>query len=321
MPGFEHFIKQNQSAINLALEQAVSILPDSVREVAAYALLSGGKRLRPILNLICGRLLAPHKNDEYPLGAVLEMIHVASLLHDDVLDGAQTRRGKTSAHLKYGISPCLLAGDALMAQASRMVAGYGNTEMVDCLADAMLKTVAGEAQEIVLCGSLTHGQDVYLEIIIAKTAWMFRASCRLAALYAGADKLAVNAISDYGLNLGIAFQMVDDALDFADEAVTGKPTGGDLREGKNTPPISLYYNTLAKTEQAEFAKKFASGAFSEMEVESISKKIRAQGYDAQTRELANSYLRQAKESLAAFTDCPEKEMLLHALDFVRERKA
>lgn len=321
IPDFTRLLAQEQPRIQAALEQAVNRLPVPVREVAGYALLAGGKRLRPLLTLTAARLFECRRTDLYDLAAVPEMIHVASLLHDDVLDAADTRRGRRAAHQVFGVIPCLLAGDALLAWASHRVAQFGDPQMVLCVSDAMLRTVAGEAHEIARQRSLNHGMDEYLSIIEGKTGWLLRASCRLGALFAGASPDEVEALSSYGLNLGMAFQIVDDALDFADEAVTGKPTGGDLREGKLTPPLLQYMNALPDAERVNFAEAFTRGSFSQTEVADISRRIRDRGFDAVARDMADAYLDKASARLDTLPGRPERDILRLALSFVRDRRA
>lgn len=321
IPDFARLLAQEQPRIQAALEQAVDRLPAPVRELAGYALLTGGKRLRPLLTLTAARLFECRRADLYDLAAAPELIHVASLLHDDVLDAADTRRGRRAAHQVFGVIPCLLAGDALLAEASHRVAQFGDPQLVLCVSDAMLRTVAGEAHEIARQRSLDHGLDEYLSIIEGKTGWLLRASCRLGALFAGAAPHEAEALSSYGLNLGMAFQIVDDALDFADEAVTGKPTGGDLREGKLTPPLLQYMNALPDAERARFAESFTRGSFSQDEVADISRRIRDRGFDAAARDMADAYLNKAGACLDALPDRPERDILRLALSFVRDRRA
>lgn len=317
---FARILMQEQPRIHTALEQAVGRLPAPVRDIAGYVLLSGGKRLRPLLTLTSARVFGCKRPELYDLAAAPEMIHVASLLHDDVLDAADTRRGRQAAHRVFGVTPCLLAGDALLAEASYKVSQYGDPALVSCVSEAMVRTVAGETHEIALQRSLNHGMDEYLDVIIGKTGWLLRASCRLGALFADAPEAGVEALSSFGLNLGIAFQMVDDALDFADEAVTGKPTGGDLREGKFTPPIMFYLDSLTGTARADFSAAFTAGSFSDADVAAVSRSIREQGFDTRTRALADEYLQRADASLDALPDSPERSVFRKALGFVRDRE-
>lgn len=320
LPTFARLLAQEQPRVQAALERAVDRLPASVREVAGYVLLAGGKRLRPLLTLTAARLFGCERADLYDLAAAPEMIHVASLLHDDVLDAADTRRGRRAAHQVFGVIPCLLAGDALLAEASHRVALFGDPALVLCVSDAMSRTVAGEAHEIARQHSLAHSLDEYLAIIEGKTAWLLRASCRLGALFAGAPEDEVEALSSYGLNLGMAFQIVDDALDFADESVTGKPTGGDLREGKLTPPVMRYIASLSDAERDAFADSFVHGHFSDAEVVDISRRIRDRGFDADARDMADAYLRKAAACLEKLPTRPEREVLHLTLIFAKTRR-
>ena len=320
IPSFIRILQQEQPRIHEALDRAVKRLPAPVREVAGYVLLAGGKRLRPLLTLTSARMYGCDEATLYDLATAPELIHVASLLHDDVLDEAESRRGKRSAHLVYGVTPTLLAGDAMLAEASRLVAACGKPAMVECLSEAMIRTVAGEAREIELQRFLAHGMEEYLDMVEGKTGWLIRASCRLGALYAGAPESGVEALSRFGLHLGVAFQMVDDALDFADAADTGKPTGGDLREGKLTPPLMAYREWLTGAEREDFERKFRSGDWNGAEVEAVSRRIRAEGFDTRARELANEHLKRAEAALEDLPAGPGRELFRKALGFVRDRR-
>ncbi len=319
MLSFARILKKEQAPIGAALRAALDRLPAPVRGVAGESLLAEGKRLRPLLTLTSARLFGRDDADVYTLAATLEMIHAASLMHDDVLDGADLRRGRPACHTLHGVSACLLAGDALMAEASRTVAAFGNTAMVECVAETIVRTVAGEVREIELQGSLEHGMDDYLDIVAGKTGWLIRAAGRLGALFAGAPANGANALSDFCLELGLAFQMVDDALDFADEKATGKPTGGDLREGKLTPPIMLLIETLSGAEKADFAHKFAHGGWTDAEIAALARRIRDNGFDAKARALADERLRRAESFLPLLPDRPERKIFRNVLAYVRDR--
>lgn len=311
--------EEERPRVHQALERAVGLLPAPVREIGAYVLLAGGKRLRPLLTLVSARLLGRDDPDLYRLCAVPEMIHAASLLHDDILDQADTRRGRPSAHTCFGLRRTLLAGDAMLALADCEVTVFGRTDMVECVSDAMMRTVAGEAHEIALQGSLSHSEADYIDVVTGKTGWLLRASCRLGALYAGAEERQVEALSDFGLYAGIAFQMVDDALDFAASDMTGKPCGGDLREGKFTPPVMRYIGELDETGRAAFGEKFASGSFGDEEISHIAARIRDRGHDAAARALADEYLRRAEDCLALLPAGPQRNILREVIPFIRDR--
>ncbi|MGN1038603.1 MAG: polyprenyl synthetase family protein [Mailhella sp.] len=321
MVTFLAVLKYEQSKVNSALTKELEAMPAPLRDIAGHVLLAGGKRLRPLMTLASARLFGAEGPELYELAVIPEMIHVATLLHDDVLDGASSRRGKASAHVLYDVPRAILAGDALLAAASHKTASFGIPALLECVSQSVLMTAAGETHEIALQRSLSHSFQEYVDIIAGKTGWLIRGSCRLGALYAGASSEDVEAVSDYGLNLGIAFQMVDDALDFADEAVTGKPCAGDLEEGKFTPPIMKYLEFLPRCDRENFCEKFRTGRFSPEERMSIAADIRRLGFDAEARAMADEYLDKASQSLDKLPQRCEQKLFREALEFVRSRKS
>ncbi len=346
MKEFISLLSQEQEGIELSLKNVINTLPPSVQELAAYSLLSGGKRLRPFLSLLCAKIFNPNicaiQKDIYDAAIVLEMFHVASLLHDDVLDNADTRRGKTSAHLEFGIRSCLLAGDALLAAGNRQMAEiaqkYNNFELMNSISNALLHTSCGEIEEISYVGKILPDLHAYCQIIEGKTAYIIKSACEVGALMAGAKKEDVQNMATFGLNLGMAFQIIDDALDFAPESQTGKPCGGDLRERKCTPPILMYANSLSKEERKDFEAKFAiiptpefekahqskKIGFSQEESDKIIDEIITQELPEKTKQLADTYLNLAKIALEKYSidkyDCEYSKILLQVLEYVQMRK-
>lgn len=312
-------LKAELPAIGAALDAALAQLPASVRPVADHILNAGGKRLRPLLTVLFARLFGYVKNDIYPLAVTLEMLHAATLLHDDVLDEAVSRRGKPSAHLRFGVVPVILAGDALLSHANALVAGYGDCRLSVCFSEATVRTAAGEILELDYQGRTDQGEDVYTEIITGKTAWLIRASCEMGALKAGAAPEQLAYVVRYGLELGLAFQMVDDALDFAPASKTGKPSCGDLREGKLTPPLLLYRAGLAPDERAAFDAAFSAG-LDEESAQRIGARIRELGLDEQSRALASARLEEARAALLQLPDAPERAVLERMIAHVRDRE-
>ena len=307
-------------AITRALDQAVDALPASVRPAARHILEAGGKRLRPFLTVLLARLFGYRDNDIYPLASAMEMLHAATLLHDDVLDEAVIRRGKPAAHMLFGVVPAILVGDALLAYASKLVASYGDCRLSACFSEATVRTAAGEIQEIEYQRRVDQPPEIYTEIITAKTAWLMRASCEMGALRAGADQRALSLAARYGLQLGMAFQLVDDALDFAPQDTTGKPSCGDVREGKLTPPLLLYREHLAPDERAAFDASFCSGALDDAAVQIIGARIQELGFDVQGRQLADAHLEKARAALHDLPDAPERSILEHMIAHVRDRE-
>lgn len=314
------FFTQQHAPVEDALHQALASLPAPVQPIASHILNAGGKRLRPMLVVLVANALGYRQPDLYRLASSVELIHMASLLHDDVLDGAVLRRGQSAAHQQFGVNQAILAGDAILAHANFLITRFKNNALTACLADAISRTSSGEIMEIAAQRSLGSTAQ-YLEIIIGKTAWLMRAACELGALHAQADAILLEAIASYGLNLGIAFQIIDDALDFAPSAQTGKPCGGDLREGKYTPPVQLYTDSLQGAERADFIRHFQSGSFADAHINEISAAIQARGFDSQTRAMAQDYLNSAQSALEPLKPSPEKQLLFDILDMVRMRKA
>ncbi len=295
------FLAQEQPNINAALAGAAAELPPSVVPIAQYAMGNGGKRLRPLLTVLMARLLGYGGNDIYALAAAMEMFHVATLLHDDVMDNAELRRGSTATHKVFGVTETILAGDALLAKGNQMVAGFGDPRLTAATSDAIAQTAYGEILEIANQGKRADDLRIYDEIIAGKTAWMIRTACNIGAIRAGGTPDQIERAAAYGFSLGMAFQIVDDALDFAPSSRTGKPEGGDVREGKLTPPIFFYADSLAPAERETFFAQFAAQSFSDEDVRRIIDAIRDNGFDDRTRGIADTYLHQAQEALDGLT--------------------
>ena len=204
------FIEQEQPRINAALAEAAAELPVSIMPIAQYAMGNGGKRLRPLLTVLVARLLGYADNDIYPLAAAMEMFHVATLLHDDVMDNAEMRRGSTATHKVFGVTETILAGDALLAKGNQIVAGFGDPRLTAATSDAIAQTANGEILEIANQGKNAPDLLIYNQIIAGKTAWMIRTSCNIGAVRANGTPEQVAGATDYGFNLGMAFQIVDD---------------------------------------------------------------------------------------------------------------
>ncbi|MDR2161211.1 MAG: polyprenyl synthetase family protein [Desulfovibrio sp.] len=302
------------------LQEQISTLPPLTRPVAAHILNSGGKRLRPLLTLLTGRSLGPHHQDLYTLGTAVEILHAASLLHDDILDNAPLRRGRPAAHTLFGVSSVILAGDAMLGKALLRVSSLRDPRLTACFAEAVMHTAEGEIDEGANLRNPDLSHEDYLRIITDKTAWVLRASCELGALRAGGGDAAVAAAGDFGLHLGIAFQMVDDALDFSPPSVTGKPCGGDLREGKITPPLLLYLRSLSESERTAFKTSFQANALKNEELEATAAAIFAGGFAHKTRSLADRHLENARAALALFPAGRERDILDEVVNFVRHRK-
>ena len=305
------FIEQEQPSINAALAEAAAELPASIMPIAQYAMGNGGKRLRPLLTVLVARLLGYADNDIYSLAAAMEMFHVATLLHDDVMDNAEMRRGSTATHKVFGVTETILAGDALLAKGNQIVAGFGDPRLTAATSDAIAQTANGEILEIANQGKRAPNLLVYNQIIAGKTAWMIRTACNIGAIRANGTPEQIAGATD--------------ALDFAPSSLTGKPEGGDVREGKLTPPIFFYADSLAPAERDAFFARFAEQSFTDEDVRHVIDAVRAQGFDDKTRGIADSYLHKAQENLDALTAglpaSPYGEILTSFIGYVRNRDA
>jgi len=220
-----------------------------IRQVAEYIISAGGKRLRPVLTLLSGRAFGYGDAHLFELAAMIEFIHTATLLHDDVVDESDMRRGRETANALFGNAASVLVGDFLYTRAFQMMVTTHNMAILEVMAEATNIIAEGEVLQLLNIGNTEVGEDDYLQVIRYKTAKLFEASCRVGALIAGADAVHVKAMSDYGMHLGTAFQIIDDVLDYSGDAETiGKSLGDDLAEGKPTLPLiyTMHHGTPAQ---------------------------------------------------------------------------
>jgi len=307
--------------INNRLKELTRELNALVVPVADHVLAAGGKRLRPLLTVLTARAFGHAGDDVYPLACSLEFLHSATLLHDDILDGAELRRGRPSAHTLFGSTKTILAGDALLALANRIVAEYGAPELTRILSEALLSTATGEIMEIAHLRDTDMSLETYISIITGKTAYLIEAACRCGAVLAKAGDAMAETAGNLGLNLGIAFQLVDDVMDYVTPSnVSGKPSGADLREGKVTLPLIMYLDSLPGPERDALAEKFKNDALDAAALEDLRRRIVDLGFAEKTRLMAAEYIRDAEKALAAFPVSPETELLGQAVALMSKRE-
>ena len=234
-----------EEAIRDDLARALDGCDPLLAEVLEYGLLGGGKRIRPLLAVLCSSLCGRRDPDLYRLGAALEYLHVATLIHDDVIDHARTRRGAPSVTARYGMAVAILAGDWLHARSMRLVGELTGQDGLRVFCRATGAMVDGEFLQLRWAGRCKGGRDAYFAVIDRKTAALISSTCRLGAIYAGADSQRQEALEIYGQRLGTAFQIIDDLLDYlGDQDKTGKKVGNDFIEGKVTLPLLLALDRL-----------------------------------------------------------------------------
>ncbi len=307
-------------AINAAIQAEIDALHPLVRPVAAHVMDAGGKRLRPMLTILFARALNFRGDDLHTLASSLEFLHSATLMHDDILDNADLRRGKPAAHTLFGLTPTILAGDVLLALANEIVARTGNPPLTACISQAIMQTASGEIMEIAAVRNAGITRAEYIEIITGKTAYLIQSACEFGVIAAGASERLRSAARSFGLNLGIAFQLVDDALDYTSGTDTsGKPLGGDLREGKFTLPLLLYLESLPDEERQATIRELTDADLNPARQDRIIAEIASKGFADQTRDAAKSYLALASQALDVLPVCLEKNLLRAMVDFVLTR--
>jgi octaprenyl-diphosphate synthase len=287
-----------------------------IPEVANHLISSGGKRLRPMLVLAAAGLCGYKADGHIKLAAAVEFMHTATLLHDDVVDQSDMRRGKLAARMLWGNEASVLVGDFLLGQAFRMMVEVGSLACLDVLSVAATVIAEGEVMQLSAAKDTQTTEDAYLAVIRAKTAELFAAAAEVGPTVANRTKAEIEACRAYGMNLGIAFQLIDDALDYGGQAAKlGKNVGDDFREGKITLPVVLSFRRGSAKEREFWKRVLEQGEIAEGDLEtalSIMKKHRAL---EDTVERARHYGAMARDALGLFPDSPWKTALLDAVDF------
>ncbi len=313
---FSSHLQEIEDALNQSLGARVPLVADIVQ----YSLLGAGKRIRPLLFVLSSRLCGYKGKDVYRLSTLFEYVHAASLLHDDVLDNADMRRRKPSARQVWGNSAAVLGGDFLYSAASAIAVECRNLELIRLLSDVLKRMVEGQFLEL----NHTHDWKItkaeYMEIITAKTAALMGAACTCGAMVAGADEKTTDRLGDFGLNLGIAFQIMDDLLDYtSSEEVFGKPVGKDLKEGKITLPLVYFLSELDSAEVERLADLFKSQSAAEPDYADFIRRVRASTAIDKVGSEALEYIAMAGKVLEFFADSKVKEDLLELGGYVLAR--
>ncbi|HXU99215.1 MAG TPA: polyprenyl synthetase family protein [Caulobacteraceae bacterium] len=300
------------------MQSPVAVIP----ALADHLINAGGKRLRPLLTVAASRLAGGSGESALKLAAAVEFIHTATLLHDDVVDASQLRRGKTAAHLVWGAPPAVLVGDFLFARAFELMVETGAMGALEILARASRVIAEGEVLQMSRAHDLDLDQATYLEIITAKTAALFAAAAEAGAVSAGAPPARARALRAYGENLGLAFQLADDALDYSGAAETlGKNAGDDFREGKATLPLILAVARGPAHGRAFFERTVVRREQIPEDFRRARELIIAAGALDATLDLAESYADRAKQALADFAPGDWRDGLDALADFAVSRRA
>lgn len=313
-------LRDDLVAIEQEFERLATADVDSITEIAGYLREGGGKRIRPALLLLAAKALGSTGNSSIRLGAVVEMVHTATLVHDDIIDLADMRRGRPSANTQWGNSKCVLAGDWLYMQAFRVALEERNFRILDLLISLTQQMVEGELLQMDCQGNALNEQEYY-DLIYRKTACLFRVSMQLGCVLGGASPAVEESLGDYGRNLGLAFQIVDDLLDLtASEEVLGKPTASDLREGKATLAVvhSLHHGTGA--ERADIMAVIEDQGFERISHERVLEILHRNGSLDYAMQAAYAHAESARQSLQVLPESEFKRALLWVPDFVVARE-
>jgi len=298
------------------MHSPVALIP----QLAGHIIAAGGKRLRPMLTLAAARLCGYPGDRHIALAAAVEFIHTATLLHDDVVDASDLRRGLATANAVWGNKPSVLVGDFLFSRAFQLMVEDGSLEVLAILSGASAVIAEGEVLQLVTSNDTETTEAAYLQVIRSKTAQLFAAASKIGAVLAERPRTEQEALESYGLNLGIAFQLIDDLLDYsARQAELGKTVGDDFREGKITLPIVLAFGRGDHDEQRFWRRTLEDLKQETGDLEHAIQLLRTHGALAETLERARTYAAAARAALAPFRDCPEKRALDEVIDFCVER--
>lgn len=294
------------------MHSPVALIP----QLAGHLIASGGKRLRPMLTLASAKLCG-YEGPRIPkLAACVEFIHTATLLHDDVVDESDMRRGSDTANALWGNQPSVLVGDFLFSRAFELMVEDGSLKVLKILSSASSIIAEGEVHQLMIANDLSTSEDSYLQVIGAKTAALFAAACQIAAVVAERTPAQEDALYAYGNNLGIAFQLVDDALDYsAKQEVLGKTIGDDFREGKLTLPIILAYRRGDEEERAFWERTIEQTEQKDEDLRHALHLLEKHGALQDTLERARHYGHKAKDALDLFPDGTARQILKGIVDF------
>lgn len=313
-------VKDDLEKVNRAIIERMHSPVSLIPQLAGHIIAAGGKRLRPVLTLASARLCGYRGEGHVDLAAIIEFIHTATLLHDDVVDESELRRGEASANALFGNKPSVLVGDFLFSRAFELMVDHGSLPTLAVLSRASSVIAEGEVLQLITANDTETSEDAYLEVIRSKTAALFAAACRIGAQVAERPKGEEDALDSYGLNLGIAFQLIDDVLDYsAKQAVLGKAVGDDFREGKITLPVILAFRRGDEEEREFWRRTVERLEQRDGDLETAFRLMEKHGSLTDTIARARHYGAIARDALGIFPDGPIKQAMIDVIDFCIER--
>jgi len=313
-------VAEDMAAVNQLILQRMESHVPLIPQLAGHLIAAGGKRLRPILTLASARMCGYEGQRHHKLAACVEFIHTATLLHDDVVDASDLRRGEPSANALFGNQASVLVGDFLFSRSFQLMVEDGSIDVLRILSNASAIIAEGEVLQLTTTSDTATSEQAYLEVVRAKTAELFAAACRLGAVVNGRPASEEEALRNYGLNLGIAFQIADDVLDYAAESARlGKTVGDDFRESKITLPVILAIHRGSEAERGFWHRTLDEGEQRDGDLAHAQDILHRRHALRDAIDRARHYGAIARDALGLFPDHPVKRALLDIVDFTVER--
>ena len=307
-------------AVNALIVRHMDSPVDLIPQLAGHIIAGGGKRLRPMLTLGSARMCGYQGSRHLGLAASVEFIHTATLLHDDVVDESDLRRGLASANAVWGNKASVLVGDFLFSRAFQLMVADGSLEVLDILSHASAVIAEGEVMQLITTNDTETGEPAYLDVIKAKTAQLFAAACKIGTVVAERPKVEEEALDTFGMNLGIAFQMIDDVLDYsAKQATLGKTVGDDFKEGKISLPVILAFHRGNDDDRKFWRRTLEDQEQTEGDLEHAIHLMEKHSALEDSVERARHYGAIARDALGIFADSPHKNAFIKLIDFCIER--
>ncbi len=298
------------------MQSPVALIP----QLASHIVAAGGKRLRPMLTLASAQLCGYQGTRQVTLATCVEFIHTATLLHDDVVDESELRRGMQSANAIFGNKASVLVGDFLFSRSFELMVEDGSLKVLGILSRASSVIAEGEVLQLLTTNDTETGESQYLEVIKSKTAQLFAAACRIGAVVAERPKVEEDALDSFGMNLGIVFQLIDDVLDYrADQTKLGKTVGDDFREGKITLPVILAFRRGNDEERTFWRRTLEDLERTDDDLARAIELMEKHGALSDSVDRARHYGAIARDALGIFKECPEKRALINLIDFCIQR--
>jgi octaprenyl-diphosphate synthase len=314
------FIKKDMDKVEKTLKKYTLSEVALATKISNYTLFSGGKRVRPAIFMICAKMCGYDKADLYPLACAVELLHTATLLHDDVIDGASLRRGKKCANIVWENKASILVGDFLNARVFNIFMDTRDLEIIELFTRSTLNIINGEIFQLTKEKDIKITQDEYFYIVKNKTAVLMSAAAAVGGILAKRPENEKKALKSFGLNLGMAFQIIDDALDYdADEKELGKSMLADLKEGKITLPLIHILENGTRADKSMISKIIASEKHSQKDAKEVLGLIKKYDSIDYVKGVAGSFIKKAVKQLGCFPDSREKEALLTIADFIINR--